>query len=854
MTAGPTGRVTGKPSNAGGGGRRRNRRGRGQKRRGRGREESAAESVDEGPLPEPRNDTERAARRIGIRRLHPEQEAGIAAALEGSDVLMVLPTGFGKSAVYQTLSMLLPKPVVLVSPLLALLQDQQDKLIKYDIPCVRLDGTVRGRARKAALERIAEGGSLLVMTTPETLGSDAFAEVIAKSGISLAAIDEAHCISEWGYDFRPAYQRLGERLRAFGAPPLMALTATATEKVREDIVRFLGMRDPKVVSSSPHRSNLAFEVMLCRDTTARLRALARLAQRLRRPGIVYCTTTREVDTVYAMLMKLGIPAHRYHGKMSAGDRNAQQELFMKPGRRTVMVATSAFGLGIDKPDIRYVVHQQSPASLEQYVQEAGRSGRDGAKSNCILLHDPEDRGTHEALLSRSRLRPDQLYRLGNALAAWAGEGRTPDVAALALSAELGDRATTALLVPIEEAGIVEFDDQQVMVTIAPEEVEGRVSSLAGQFENLRTQDSRRLDSIADYANDEGCRASYLREYFGEEGGEPCGLCDVCRGRPERPSTFFHAIAAPQRRGKKKRRGRNRGKAEQRRGKGKPEPLRETAAPEQSAAGPEESAGGSRRSRRNRRRRRRGRRGNSSTPPNQASGAPTTSVEAGTPQLSASSAPAPQAPAAQGSPGFTERAARTVQVSGEVASPITTGRPDRGPAEPVASRPRPAPVASESVTAKAAAKKTTAKAAAKKATAKAATKKTTAKAATKKTTAKAATKKTTAKAATKKTTAKKTTAKAATKKTTAKAATKKTTAKKTTAKAATKKTTARAATKKTTAKAATKKTTAKAATKKTTAKKTTAKAATKKTTAKKAAKKTTAKKAGSSAGKAVDGGS
>ena len=165
--------------------------------------------------------------------------------------------------------------------------------------------------------------------------------MISKSGISLAAIDEAHCISEWGYDFRPAYQRLGERLRAFGAPPLMALTATATEKVREDIVRFLGMRDPRVVSSSPHRSNLAFEVMLCRDTTARLRALARLAQRLRRPGIVYCTTTREVDTVYAMLMKLGIPAHRYHGKMSAGDRNAQQELFMKPGRRTVMVATSA---------------------------------------------------------------------------------------------------------------------------------------------------------------------------------------------------------------------------------------------------------------------------------------------------------------------------------------------------------------------------------------------------------------------------------------------------------------------------------------------------------------------------------
>ena len=600
MTAGPVGRTNDPSSNAGGGSRRR-RRGRGHKRGGRGRSgKNPAAEGDLSSAPEPKNDVERAARRMGIRKLHAEQELGIEAVRNGQDVLMVLPTGFGKSAVYQTLSMLLDKPVILVSPLLALLRDQHEKLIKHNIPCVRLDGTVRGKARAAALDRVREGGSLLVMTTPETLGSDEFASVIAESGVSLAAIDEAHCISEWGYDFRPAYQRLGERLRAFGAPRLMALTATATEKVREDIVRFLGMRDPKVVSSSPHRSNLAFEVMICRDTTARLRALARLAQRLRRPGIIYCTTTKEVDTVYAMLMKLGIPAHRYHGKMNAGDRNAQQELFMKPGRRTVMVATSAFGLGIDKPDIRYVVHQQSPASLEQYVQEAGRSGRDGAKSNCILLHDPEDRGTHEALLARSRLRPEQLYRLGRALAAWAGEGRTPDVSALALSAELGDRATTALLVPIEEAGIVEFDEQKVSVTTSPDQVEERVSSLAGQFENLRTQDSRRLDSLADYAGIETCRAEYLRSYFGEEGGEPCGLCDICRGRPERPSTFFQAIAAPPKRGKRRRRR----KGNQQGGGGSSNPSQRNA---KSASGDEgqPQGSGSRRSRRNRRRRRRG---------------------------------------------------------------------------------------------------------------------------------------------------------------------------------------------------------------------------------------------------------
>ncbi len=532
-------------------GRRRRRRGR---TRGAARDLRAAAGAATAPavaIEEPADPVDRAAARIGIAHLHPEQRDGIEAALEGRDVLMVLPTGFGKSACYQVPSMLLEAPVLLISPLLALLKDQHEKLLRHDIPCVRLDGTVRGRARAAALERLARGGSLLVMTTPETLGSEEASEALRASGISLAAIDEAHCISEWGYDFRPAYQRLGERLRALGRPPLMALTATATENVRRDIVRFLGMREVKVVSSSPHRSNLAFEVLECREA-ARLRALARLAQRLRRPGIIYCTTTKAVDEVYTVLVKLGIPTHRYHGKMAAGERNTQQEMFMKPGRRTVMVATSAFGLGIDKPDIRYVVHQSSPASLEQYVQEAGRAGRDGAKANCILMHDPTDRETHEALLSRSRLKPEQLFRLGSALAAWAGEGRTPTLGALALSAELGDRSTSALLVPIEEAGIVRFRDTEIEVLLPPDQVEEAVRSLAGQFATLRTQDARRLDAVADYARSQECRAVYLRRYFGEEGGEPCGLCDVCRGRPERPSTFFQPVAAPPRRGRKRR--------------------------------------------------------------------------------------------------------------------------------------------------------------------------------------------------------------------------------------------------------------------------------------------------------------
>lgn len=585
-----------------------------------------------------------AARRLGIQRLYPEQERGIRDAIAGRDVLIVMPTGFGKSACYQVPSMVLPKPVVLISPLLALLKDQHEKLIKYQVPAVRVDGTVRGKARAQALERIAQGGSLLVMTTPETLASEEMHEALSKSGISLAAIDEAHCISEWGFDFRPAYLRLGEVLRGLGNPPMLALTATATEKVRTDIIRFLGMRSPTIVASSPHRSNLAFEVIECREA-ARLRALARLAQRLRRPGIIYCTTTREVDTVYTILAKLGIPVHRYHGKMSAAERGVQQEMYMKPGRRTVMVATSAFGLGIDKPDIRYVVHQQSPASLEQYVQEAGRAGRDGAKANCILLHDPADRLVHEALLSRSRLRPDQLYKLGSALAAWAAEGRTPTFSALALSADLGERPTNALLATLEEAGLVQIgEDLTVRPTVPADEIEEKARSLAGQFANMRTQDARRLDAVADYAQSNECRAVYLRRYFGEENGAPCGLCDVCRGRPERPTTFWSPVATPKRMNKKRRRGRGRGAQAQqqprrrrgRGGKGRPGQPQQPGQPAQMGGAPggqpqqgnqprdsaqaqaiDPATGQPRRSGRRRRRRgRRGRRGrpNPVTPP------------------------------------------------------------------------------------------------------------------------------------------------------------------------------------------------------------------------------------------------
>jgi ATP-dependent DNA helicase RecQ len=525
-----------------------------------------------------------AAQRLGFKSLYAEQERAVAASLANRDVLVVLPTGFGKSACYQVPSMVLPKPVVLVSPLLALLRDQHEKLLKRDIPVERIDGTIRGVARRTALQRVAAGGSLLVMTTPETLAGEELGAALQQSGLALAAVDEAHCISEWGHDFRPAYLRLGERLRELGGPPILALTATATQSVREDIVRYLGMREPDVVSSSPHRANLAFEVMEISGAD-RLRAMARFVKRLRRPGIVYCATTKAVDDLYGALRLLRMPVHRYHGRMAAKERNAEQELYMRHGRRTIMVATSAFGLGIDKPDIRYIVHYQSPASLEQYVQEAGRAGRDGRRSDCVLLYDPKDRDIHEALLQTSRVRPDQLYRLAAALAAYAGEERVPDLEGLALSAQLSERLVKALLAVLEEAGLVTLHEEAIRITTAASEFEEQARRLAGRFVTLRTQDGRRLDRLAEYAHTPDCRAIFLRQYFGEEAGAPCGLCDICRGAPERPSTFWQPIARPERgkreRGKRRRRrGRRRG-----RGGGGGQAAATSGAPPAATAGP-----------------------------------------------------------------------------------------------------------------------------------------------------------------------------------------------------------------------------------------------------------------------------
>jgi len=479
--------------------------------------------------PRPTDDVRQIAqKRFGLSRLYREQERAIRAVLQERDVLLVVPTGGGKSLCYQLPSLLLPRPTVVVSPLLALLEDQYLKMQQLGVPTVRLDSTVGAADRRAALARIAAGGSLLVLTTPETLAGDELGTLLEKTPPGLVAVDEAHCVSEWGHDFRPAYLALGQRLVGLKAGHVMALTATATPPVREDIVRYLGLREPEVIVSSPHRHNLFFSVRRAAGDE-KLRQLAKLARRLPRPGIIYCSTTKMVEDVWLGLRLIKVPCARYHGKMTDKDRAEHQARFMRKGKRIVMVATSAFGLGIDKPDIRYIIHYQAPASLERYLQEAGRAGRDGHGAQCILLFDESDLEIQEHLLALSRLSPALLGKFGRALAAWAGEERDANIEELALSAGISQRAATSLVTVLVEAGICErVSGGRVHPTVPLETLVERVEALRSRFEILRREDARRLRAVVEYANEEGCRSVALRRYFGDTDSTPCGRCDLCR--------------------------------------------------------------------------------------------------------------------------------------------------------------------------------------------------------------------------------------------------------------------------------------------------------------------------------------
>lgn len=464
-----------------------------------------------------------------IPTLHPEQETALHSVLKGQDTLVVLPTGYGKSLIYQIISTLCDRPVITLFPLIALMRDQELALERYDAPAVRLDSTLGKRERAEALARIERGGRLVVLTTPETLESDDMRAALKGTHPALLCVDEAHCISEWGHDFRPAYLRVGSERGAIGHPTVLALTATATPRVRDDIVARLGMTEPvNVVAAPPHRDNLRLSVRNV-PGNLKLAAVGKLIRRLRRPGIVYCATTKAVDEIFGALRKAKIPATRYHGRMTKTERTRAQKKYGRRRARMVMVATSAFGMGIDKANIRYIMHYQVPGSVEQYVQEAGRAGRDGRPAQCVLLFDPADLEIQKRLHAKGHVSIRQLESLGHSLAAWADSGNSVSVKDLALSAQVPSTSCRAMCNQLEESGIVvQETGKKIRVRVDTETLQAAVSDLAKRFDTVQREDMRRINAISDYTATDSCRSIFIRQWFGELDPPMCGKCDYCK--------------------------------------------------------------------------------------------------------------------------------------------------------------------------------------------------------------------------------------------------------------------------------------------------------------------------------------
>jgi ATP-dependent DNA helicase RecQ len=329
---------------------------------------------------------------LGFERLRPGQEAAMRAVLDGRDTLVVMPTGAGKSAIYQLAATQLPGPSVIVSPLIALQKDQVEALDGQELGlAAQLNATLANGRRTAVLEQIRSGALEFIFLAPEQLASDEVIAALRAARPSLFVVDEAHCISEWGHDFRPAYCELGAKARALGEPVILALTATASPLVREEIVARLGMRDPMLVVQGFDRPNIWFAVERYQGERAKRAALIEAVLESPPPGIVYVATRRQADSLASALCERGVLAARYHAGAPAKERAAVQDAFMAD-ELSVIVATTAFGMGIDKPNIRWVYHYAPSASVDAYYQEVGRSGRDGEPAEAILFYDPADLG------------------------------------------------------------------------------------------------------------------------------------------------------------------------------------------------------------------------------------------------------------------------------------------------------------------------------------------------------------------------------------------------------------------------------------------------------------------------------
>jgi ATP-dependent DNA helicase RecQ len=476
--------------------------------------------------------------RFGLHAFRPGQREAVQAALDGRDSLVVMPTGGGKSLCYQLPALAgdsdPSRPlVVVVSPLIALMSDQRRRLEQAGVNAAMLASGMEEGHNAQALRAISSGEARLVLAAPERFASRAFRETLATRKVGLFVVDEAHCVAEWGHDFRPDYLRLHDAIESLGRPAVMAATATATPRVAEEIAVRLGLRDWLAVRSGFDRPNLTFDVVGLEGTGAvarkRTTLLHVLGEADTRPAIVYCGTRKHTTEVASLLGEHGLKAVCYHAGMTPDARRASQDAFMS-GRAEVVVATNAFGMGVDKADVRTVVHWAVPTSLEAYYQEAGRGGRDGRPGRAILLASRMDLGRLIRFIKERETSVEDVKRYVATLRNRAEEG----IAAIG-HGELDTLGGTSerervLLSIAERAGAVELQ---------PGGPEGLLVRLTGNgsprkaYEAIKSARDRGWESYRSIerfiSGGETCRRRQILDHFGDD--EPCApevrCCDVC---------------------------------------------------------------------------------------------------------------------------------------------------------------------------------------------------------------------------------------------------------------------------------------------------------------------------------------
>ncbi len=473
--------------------------------------------------------------RFGYKTFRDGQSEACAAAMDGRDTLVLMPTGSGKSLCYQLPGMELEGVTVVVSPLISLAEDQAKHLREVGFHAAILNSSKTKAQINEFREDIKTGHAEFVFTTPERLQQTDICELLAEIGVDLFVVDEAHCASQWGHDFRPDYLCLHHARTRLGNPPILALTATASPKTMEDITRCLKLNEPVVVATGVQRDNLRLAVVQCRGDVEKdslLRKLLTEPSQLQsnRPAIVYCATTKTAERLRDGLADLPMPTLCYHGKMKKSERMRSQDTFMS-GSPAVMFATNAFGLGIDKPDIRRVIHYEIPGSLEAYYQEAGRAGRDGELANCTLLYDPEDVNVQKLFASGS-LDSSQLrtahHTLTRAHEVCSDVTQGVSLAELKRISPLGTQTLKNCFQQLASRGIVAPTGRGRWICLSDELSESITDRLADEGRTRCEDRHIALQQMIQFAESNQCRWQTIRKHFEcEDTVTPDCRCDRC---------------------------------------------------------------------------------------------------------------------------------------------------------------------------------------------------------------------------------------------------------------------------------------------------------------------------------------